>query len=33
MGAGAESGYNIAMWEKRGRGRPGQGVEPSQVVA
>lgn len=29
----AESGYDIAALKKRGRGRPGRGAEPSQVIA
>lgn len=29
----AESGYDIDALKKRGRGRPGRGAEPSQVVA
>ena len=29
----AESGYDIGELKKRGRGRPGRGAEPSQVVA
>ncbi|GAA2846500.1 ribbon-helix-helix CopG family protein [Leucobacter komagatae] len=31
--AEAEAGYDIAALKKRGRGRPGRGAEPSQVVA
>lgn len=31
--AEAEAGYDVAMLKKRGRGRPGRGAEPSQVVA
>ena len=31
--AEAEAGYDIEALEKRGRGRPGRGAEPSQVVA
>ncbi|MGJ0203039.1 ribbon-helix-helix protein, CopG family [Leucobacter sp. gxy201] len=31
--AEAEVGYDIAALKKRGRGRPGRGAEPSQVVA
>jgi uncharacterized protein (DUF4415 family) len=31
--AEAESGYDVAALKKRGRGRPGRGAEPSQVVA
>lgn len=31
--AEAEAGYDIAELKKRGRGRPGRGAEPSQVVA
>lgn len=29
----AEAGYDIAAIKKRGRGRPGRGTEPGQVVA
>jgi hypothetical protein len=29
----AEAGYDIEGLKKRGRGRPGRGAEPSQVVA
>ena len=29
----AEAGYDVAALKKRGRGRPGRGAEPSQVVA
>lgn len=29
----AESGYDVEALKKRGRGRPGRGAEPSQVVA
>jgi hypothetical protein len=29
----AEVGYDVAALKKRGRGRPGRGAEPSQVVA
>ncbi|AOX45859.1 ribbon-helix-helix domain-containing protein [Microbacterium sp. BH-3-3-3] len=29
----AEAGYDVATLKKRGRGRPGRGSEPSQVVA
>ncbi|MFF8818780.1 ribbon-helix-helix protein, CopG family [Leucobacter sp. NPDC015123] len=29
----AETGYDVAAMKKRGRGRPGRGAEPSQVVA
>lgn len=29
----AEAGYNVESLLKRGRGRPGRGSEPSQVVA
>lgn len=28
----AEAGYDVAALKKRGRGRPGRGAEPSQVV-
>lgn len=31
--AEAEAGYDIETLKKRGRGRPGRGAEPSQVVA
>jgi uncharacterized protein (DUF4415 family) len=31
--AEAEVGYDVAALKKRGRGRPGRGAEPSQVVA
>lgn len=31
--AEAEDGFDIAAMKKRGRGRPGRGAEPSQVVA
>lgn len=31
--AEAEPGYDVAVLKKRGRGRPGRGAEPSQVVA
>ncbi|MDO5618866.1 ribbon-helix-helix domain-containing protein [Kocuria sp.] len=31
--AEAEEGYNTEELKKRGRGRPGRGAEPSQVVA
>lgn len=31
--AEAEAGYDIGALKKRGRGRPGRGAEPSQVVA
>ncbi|WP_417554452.1 ribbon-helix-helix domain-containing protein [Microbacterium sp.] len=31
--AEAEAGYDIASLKKRGRGRPGRGAEPSQVIA
>lgn len=31
--AEAEAGYDIAALKKRGRGRPGRGAGPSQVVA
>lgn len=31
--AEAEAGYDVAALKKRGRGRPGRGAEPSQVVA
>lgn len=31
--AEAEAGYDVAELRKRGRGRPGRGAEPSQVVA
>lgn len=29
----AERGFDVAVLKKRGRGRPGRGAEPSQVVA
>lgn len=29
----AERGYDVDALKKRGRGRPGRGAEPSQVVA
>ncbi|WP_144876441.1 ribbon-helix-helix domain-containing protein [Microbacterium sp. 1.5R] len=29
----AEAGYDVTALRKRGRGRPGRGAEPSQVVA
>jgi hypothetical protein len=29
----AEAGYDVQTLKKRGRGRPGRGAEPSQVVA
>lgn len=29
----AEAGYDGAVLKKRGRGRPGRGAEPSQVIA
>ena len=29
----AEAGYDVDALKKRGRGRPGRGAEPSQVVA
>lgn len=31
--AEAEAGYDVEVLKKRGRGRPGRGAEPSQVVA
>lgn len=31
--AEAEDGYDVEALKKRGRGRPGRGAEPSQVVA
>lgn len=31
--AEAEAGYDVAALKKRGRGRPGRGAQPSQVVA
>lgn len=31
--AEAEGGYDVAEMKKRGRGCPGRGAEPSQVVA
>lgn len=29
----AEAGYDVDALKRRGRGRPGRGVEPMQVVA
>lgn len=29
----AEEGYDVAALKRRGRGRPGRGAEPMQVVA
>lgn len=29
----AEAGYNVEEMKRRGRGRPGRGAEPMQVVA
>lgn len=31
--AEAEAGLDVAALKKRGRGRPGRGAEPSQVIA
>lgn len=31
--AEADAGYDVEALKKRGRGRPGRGSEPSQVVA
>ena len=31
--AEAEAGYDVEILKRRGRGRPGRGSEPSQVVA
>ena len=31
--AEAESGYDVDALKRRGRGRPGRGAEPAQVVA
>lgn len=31
--AEAEAGYDVEVLKRRGRGRPGRGAEPSQVVA
>ena len=31
--AEAEAGFDVAVLKKRGRGRPGRGAEPSQVIA
>ncbi|MCI1747050.1 MAG: ribbon-helix-helix protein, CopG family [Acidipropionibacterium sp.] len=31
--AEAEAGYDVAALKKRGRGRPGRGAGPSQVIA
>jgi hypothetical protein len=33
VAAEAEAGYDVAALKKRGRGRPGRGAEPSQVVS
>ena len=30
--AEAEAGYDVEALKKRGRGRPGRGAEPSQIV-
>lgn len=30
--AEAEAGYDVKALKKRGRGRPGRGAEPSQIV-
>ncbi len=32
-GAEAEAGYDVSQLKRRGRGRPGRGAEPMQVVA
>ncbi|WP_306514878.1 ribbon-helix-helix domain-containing protein [Corynebacterium sp.] len=29
----AEAGYDVEALKKRGRGRPGRGAQPSQVIA
>ena len=29
----AEAGYNVEELKRRGRGRPGRGAEPMQIVA
>ena len=29
----AETGYDVAELKRRGRGRPGRGAEPMQVIA
>lgn len=29
----AEAGYDVAALKRRGRGRPGRGAEPMQVIA
>ena len=31
--AEADAGYDVEAMKRRGRGRPGRGAEPSQVVA
>lgn len=31
--AEAETGYDVDELRRRGRGRPGRGAEPSQVIA
>ena len=31
--AEAEAGYDVAALKRRGRGRPGRGASPSQVIA
>jgi uncharacterized protein (DUF4415 family) len=31
--AEAEAGYDVEVLKRRGRGRPGRGAEPAQVVA
>lgn len=31
--AEAEAGYDVAEMQRRGRGRPGRGAQPMQVVA
>lgn len=31
--AEAEAGYEVEVLKRRGRGRPGRGAEPAQVVA
>lgn len=32
LAAEAEVGYDVKALKKRGRGRPGRGAEPSQIV-
>jgi len=33
LAAEAEAGYDVELLKKRGRGRPGRGAAPSQVIA